>query len=218
MDKSVGKVLTKRDIRTRDAGAKRLRILLAAKREFSRLGLGGARIDAIAARAKVNKRTIYQYFRSKDALFGAVLENAYHDLKVAERALKLEKLPPGIAINTLVEFTWFYYLKNIAILALINSENLHRGRHLKTSASMKNDYPHFTSLLQDIVTRGVNERVFRPDIDIIQIDITLAAINYYYLTNSFTGSIVFERHLMDSEQLKQRLAFNIDTIQRLVRV
>jgi hypothetical protein len=83
---------------------------------------------------------------------------------------------------------------------------------------MKNDYPHFTSLLQDIVTRGVNERVFRPDIDIIQIDITLAAINYYYLTNSFTGSIVFERHLMDSEQLKQRLAFNIDTIQRLVRV
>jgi AcrR family transcriptional regulator len=87
MDKSVGKVLTKRDIRTRDAGAKRLRILLAAKREFSRLGLGGARIDAIADRAKVNKRTIYQYFRSKDALFGAVLENAYHDLKVAERAL-----------------------------------------------------------------------------------------------------------------------------------
>jgi hypothetical protein len=82
---------------------------------------------------------------------------------------------------------------------------------------MKNDYPHFTRLLQNIVTRGVNERVFRPDI-VIQLDITLAAINYYYLTNSFTGSIVFERNLMNSEQLKQRLAFNIDTIQRLVRV
>jgi AcrR family transcriptional regulator len=142
MDKSVGKVLTKRDIRTRDAGAKGLRILLAAKREFSRLGLGGARIDAIADRAKVNKRTVYQYFRSKDALFRAVLENAYHDLKVAERALELEKLPPEIAINTLVESTWFYYLKNIAILTLINSENLHKGRHLKTSISMKNDYRH----------------------------------------------------------------------------
>jgi AcrR family transcriptional regulator len=218
MDRSVGKVLTKRDIRIRDADAKRIRILLAAKREFSRLGMGGARIDAIAERAKVNKRTIYQYFRSKDALFTAVLENAYHDIKAAERALELEKLPPEIAINALVEFTWFYYLKNTALLTLINSENLHRGRHLKTSTSMKKDYPPFTSLLQNIVARGVNERVFRTDIDIVQLDITLAAINYYYLTNSFAGSIVFEHNLMDSKRLEQRLAFNIDTIQRLVRV
>jgi hypothetical protein len=75
-----------------------------------------------------------------------------------------------------------------------------------------------SSLLQNIVARGVNERVFRTDIDIVQLDITLAAISFYYLTNSFTGSIVFERNLMDTKRLEQRLAFNIDTIQRLVRI
>jgi AcrR family transcriptional regulator len=218
MDRLVGKVLTRQDIQLRDAGAKRLRILSVAKREFSRLGLGGARIDAIAERDKVNKRTIYQYFSGKDALFTAVLETAYHDIKIAERALELEKLAPEMAIKTLVEFTWFYYLNNTEILKLKNSENLHRGRHLKTSTSMKEDYPRFTSLLQNIVARGVNERVFRTDIDIVQLDITLAAISFYYLTNSFTGSIVFERNLMDTKRLEQRLAFNIDTIQRLVRI
>jgi hypothetical protein len=58
--------------------------------------------------------------------------------------------------------------------------------------------------------------VFRPGVDPVQLNITIAAIGYYYLTNRFTGSIVFERDLMDPAALEQRLQFNIETIIRLV--
>ena len=49
-----------------------------------------------------------------------------------------------------------------------------------------------------------------------ELNITIAAIGYYYLTNRFTGAVVFERDLMAKSALKQRLAFNTDTILRLV--
>jgi hypothetical protein len=62
----------------------------------------------------------------------------------------------------------------------------------------------------------VAEGAFRPGIDPVQLNITIAAIGYYYLTNRFTGSIVFERDLMAPEALDERLAFNVDTILRLV--
>ena len=50
----------------------------------------------------------------------------------------------------------------------------------------------------------------------VQVNITIAAIGYYYLTNRFTGSIVFERDLMSDAALAQRLDFNIKTILRVV--
>ncbi len=51
----------------------RARILQSARREFAAKGISGARVDAIAKRAKVNKRMLYHYFGSKDGLFQAVL-------------------------------------------------------------------------------------------------------------------------------------------------
>lgn len=51
----------------------RARILSAARREFAAKGIAGARVDAIAKRAGVNKRMLYHYFGSKDGLFQAVL-------------------------------------------------------------------------------------------------------------------------------------------------
>ncbi len=50
----------------RDPEATKARILAAALREFSAKGISGARVDAIAARAKVNKRMLYYYFGSKE--------------------------------------------------------------------------------------------------------------------------------------------------------
>ena len=59
--------------------------------------------------------------------------------------------------------------------------------------------------------------MFRDGLDPVQLNITIAAIGYYYLTNRFTGSIVFERDLMAQEHLDARLQFNLDTILRLVK-
>ena len=63
----------------RDPEATKARILAASLREFSAKGISGARVDAIAARAKVNKRMLYYYFDSKEGLFREILRRRLHE-------------------------------------------------------------------------------------------------------------------------------------------
>ena len=61
----------------RQPAASRKAILQAALEEFAREGLSGARMDAIADAAGVNKALLYYYFQDKDALYGAVLDEFF---------------------------------------------------------------------------------------------------------------------------------------------
>ncbi|PSL17203.1 TetR family transcriptional regulator [Shimia abyssi] len=207
-------VETKKGVR--DANATKARILDAAKGEFARLGLGGARVDEIAEKAKANKRMIYHYFGNKEELFKVVLEEAYLDIRGAELSLELEHLAPDEALKTLVRFTWNYYLENPAFIRLVNSENLHQARHIAESDRLVDASRKFTDLVGGILKRGEKDGVFRKGIDPVQLNITIAAIGYYYLTNRFTGAILFEREFMSKEALQERLEFNLDTVMRLV--
>ena len=65
----------------------RERILSAALREFAANGVAGARVDAIARRAAINKRMLYHYFGDKEHLFREVLHR-----KIAERQASAEGL------------------------------------------------------------------------------------------------------------------------------
>src|ERR1700678_2591843 len=60
----------------------RAAILQAAAQEFAELGIAGARTDAIAREAQVNKALLYYYFKDKETLYGAVLDEAFGALKV----------------------------------------------------------------------------------------------------------------------------------------
>ena len=55
-------------------------ILQAAAAEFANEGIAGARIDAIAAAAGVNKALLYYYFQDKETLYGAALEHTFRGL------------------------------------------------------------------------------------------------------------------------------------------
>ena len=70
--------------------------------------------------------------------------------------------------------------------------------------------------MADILKRGVQSGVFRPGVDADQLNLTIAAIGYYYLTNRFTNSIIYGHDLMVPAALKQRLAFNLETILRMI--
>ncbi|MCV6576629.1 MAG: TetR family transcriptional regulator [Cohaesibacter sp.] len=204
--------------RVRDAEATQKRILQAAKTEFAKKGFGGTRVDVIAERANANKRMIYHYFGSKENLFSKVLEEAYLDIRHAEQKLKLDHLDPEEALKALVVFTWKYYLKNPEFLTLVNSENLHKAKHLKQSDTLLDVSRQFVQMVQNILERGVEKGVFRDGIDPVQLNITIAAVSYYYLTNRFTGSILFERDFMNKDNLAERLQFNIDTILKMVKL
>lgn len=57
----------------RDPEATKAKLLDAARHEFSAKGIAGARVDAIAARAGVNKQLVYYHFGSKDGLYRELL-------------------------------------------------------------------------------------------------------------------------------------------------
>jgi TetR/AcrR family transcriptional regulator len=59
----------------------RAAILRAAVAEFAEHGIAGARTDAIARAAKVNKALLYYYFKDKDALYEAVLDHVFSGLR-----------------------------------------------------------------------------------------------------------------------------------------
>jgi AcrR family transcriptional regulator len=217
VDSAVRDMAKARPRKSRDAEVTRQAILAAATAEFARKGLGGARVDEIAARARANKRMIYHYFGSKEKLFTAVLEEAYGHIRSAELALPLAELEPENALEELLRFTWTYYLAHPEFLSLVNSANLHKARHVSNSVRFKTSGPPFVGMVKSILDRGVAKGVFRAGIDPVQLNITIAAIGYYYLTNRFTGEILFERDFMSKTALAERFAFNLVTILRLVK-
>lgn len=60
--------------RTRDPEGKRRQLLEAALAEFSERGIGGARVDRIAARAGVSAGLVYTFYDGKEGLFESVYD------------------------------------------------------------------------------------------------------------------------------------------------
>lgn len=201
----------------RDADRTRARILEAATGEFARYGLGGARVDRIAARAKANKRMLYYYFGDKEGLFLAALEDRYAHIRNAERSLRLEHLDPRDAVRRLVEFTWDYFLEHPEFMTLLNSENLHKGRHVRRSRRVPEMHSPLVALLRAVLRRGEAQGLFRKGVDPVQLYISIAGEGYFYLSNRYTLSRIFDRDLMAPRALAGRARHIADMILNALR-
>jgi TetR/AcrR family transcriptional regulator len=92
-----------RPARSREA---RAGIIAAAGRIFAKDGLAGARTDAIAAAAGVNKALLYYYFKSKESLYEAVVED--HLGEFNRQALEL-LAAPGPARAVLLRYVKLHF-------------------------------------------------------------------------------------------------------------
>jgi AcrR family transcriptional regulator len=196
-------------------------ILEAATQEFSAHGLGGARVDRIAAKARANKRMLYYYFGNKEDLFLAVLEETYARIRGEERQLHLAEVDPREAIRRLVHFTWDYYLRHPEFLTLLNSENLHQARHLRKSRKIRTMHSPFVATLGEVLARGRRRGLFRDGVDPVQLYISIAGLAYFYLGNRHTLSTIFARNLLSprarAERLRHMTALVLGFLQRPAR-
>ena len=191
---------------TRNAERTQAAILAAATQEFARHGLAGARVDRIATRARANKRMLYYYFGGKEKLFLAVLERAYEHIRGEEQRLRLTDLPPAQGVARLIRFTWRYFLDHPEFITLLNSENLHRAKHLKRSRKIRAMHSPLIATLSEVLERGEREGVFRAGVDPVQLYVSIAALGYFYLSNHYTLSTIFARDLMAPRARAARLA------------
>jgi AcrR family transcriptional regulator len=198
--------------RKRDPEGMQRKILDAATDEFANHGYGGARIERISRRARTVDRMLYYYFGSKEKLFRAVLEGAYERIGRAEAQLDLASTPPVEAMRELIAFTWEYYCAHPEFIRLLNSENQHRGQHLKRSTRLSQLSFPLLSTLRDLLSRGGRAGEFRSDVDPIQIYITIAALGYFYLSNRYTLSRFLDRDLMTEDNRRTWLAHITDVV------
>ena len=201
----------------RDPAATRGKLLAAARREFASSGLAGARVDEIAARAGVNKQLVYHYFGDKDALYLAVLEWVYEEIRAQERKLNLEGLPPEQAIKKLIESSFDHLAAHPDFIVLLNDENRGGARHVRGSRKIEAMHSPLLSLVSTILSEGVKAGVFRKGINPVHLYISIAGLSYFYFSNTPTLSAIFGKDLSSRAARQARRRHVVDLVMHPLR-
>src|ERR1700754_2344538 len=196
----------------RDPAATRRKLLTAARREFASSGLAGARVDEIAARAGVNKQLVYHYFGDKDALYLAVLEWVYEEIRAQERKLNLEGLPPREAIKRLIEASFDHLAAHPDFIVLLNDENRGGARHVRGSRKLEAMNSPLVSMVGKILKQGVREGIFRRGINPVHLYISIAGLSYFYFSNGPTLSAIFGTDLSTPAAKRARRKHVVDLV------
>ena len=203
--------------RTNDPEQTKRDIIAVATEEFASKGLAGARIDEIAARTRTSKRMIYYYFGGKEGLYVAVLEQAYRDIRHIEHDLSVDHLPPEEALAELTRFSFDRHADNPAFVRLVCNENLHYGRFVAQSARIQALNVLAIDTIRRIVERGKRDGAFRPDVDPVDLHMTISALCFYNVSNRYTFATIFKVDMTSPAALAARRASVVATVLASVR-
>jgi TetR/AcrR family transcriptional regulator len=193
--------------------ARRDAILNAAVREFSDKGLSGARTDAIARSARVNKALLYYYFQDKEALYGAVLDEVLTGLvSVVEDALSVNATPRKRILG--YAGAHFDYIASHPFYSKIVQAELMRARtaHSSHFDRMTNEYfkPLFAKLSK-VVQEGIALGEFRR-VDPQQFIPSMIAVIVFYFSSAHVMRLMSGSDPFTPERLAERRAAVLDFI------
>lgn len=191
--------------RRRNAERTRKAILAAALKEFAQAGFAGARIEKIVKAAKCNIRMLYHYFGDKKGLYMAVLESAYMDLRAREAELKIDFDKPLEGFLELQRFTFDYFEKNPRFEGLLRNENLQHGKFAAQSRVVTETAFPLRNTMERLIESGQQKGVFGPDLDPVQIYVTIAAMSRFHLANGYSLSATLDTDMSAPEWRKARL-------------
>ncbi len=203
-------------VRELAAQATRESILKAAIKVFAKSGFAGGRVEKISKAAKSYDRMIYYYFGSKEGLFIAALEEIYRRFCEAEAKVDLDMAQPVESLRTVVLFTWNYYQKHPEFITLLNSENLHRGRHISKSMQAREYSGAAIAILDQVLKSGIAKGVFRADVQARDLYLMISSLCYFYLSNRFTLSAFLGQDLEAAAALSHWESVITDAVLRVV--
>lgn len=199
--------------RRRNAERTRRAIMSAASKEFSAAGFAGARIERIVKAAKCNIRMLYHYFGDKKGLYLAVLESAYEDLRNREAELKIDFDRPLEGFLELQRFTFEYFEKNPRFEGLLRNENLLQGKFVAQSKKVTETAFPLRRTIERLIESGQAQGLFRPDLDPIQIYVTIAAMSRFHLANGWSLSATLDTDMSTIDWRRARLKHALDVLQ-----
>jgi TetR/AcrR family transcriptional regulator len=206
-------ILTSRRGSRRQPEASRDAILQAALAEFAQEGHSGARMDAIAASAGVNKALLYYYFHDKESLYGAVLDRFF--LHLTERVMsELDSTAPlGERLLRYVSAQFDCIADSPHHARLFQGELMSAGR---------GGSPHVTRIAEhyirpialrvaEVLQQGIASGEFRA-VDPVQFAPSIAAINVHYFLIAPVTRALFGRDAYAPDAIRERRAAVLDFV------
>jgi TetR/AcrR family transcriptional regulator len=190
----------------------RAAILKAAVAEFAEHGIAGARTDAIARTARVNKALLYYYFKDKDALYEAVLDHVFSGLRARVMPVLDSQLPPREKMLQYLGTYFDYIAANPRFPRVVQGEWVRSGAGAARMQRIAKEYfqPIFEKLagvLQEGIAAGqfraLNPMDFLPSI---------AAVIVFYFTAAPLMKTLMKLDPLSPERIRERRAFVLDFI------
>jgi TetR/AcrR family transcriptional regulator len=163
----------------------RAAILQAAVREFSREGVAGARTDAIARAAGVNKALLYYYFKDKETLYGAVLDHVFGGLKQSIQEALASDLPPREKLLAYVGAHFDYIAGHPLYPRIAQGEMMRaaRGRAPHLERIAKQYFVPLFGKVAAVIEEGQKTGDFR-QVDPVHFVPSMIAIIVFHFTNA----------------------------------
>src|SRR5581483_1099358 len=173
----------------------RAAILRAAAHEFAAHGVAGARTDAIARAARVNKALLYYYFKDKERLYGAVLDDAFSGLKSAVFQVLDSELPPGKKIMAYVGAYFDFIASNQLYPRLMQREMMRarEGQSPHLEKIIKSYIQPIFARVSQVMRAGIAQGEFRP-------------VNPAHIVPSIVAMIVF--YFSSAPMMQKIVGFN----------
>jgi TetR/AcrR family transcriptional regulator len=191
----------------------RIAILDAAVREFAREGVAGARTDAIAKSAGVNKALLYYYFKDKEAIYDAVLDRVFDGVRSAIHAALAQKLPPRERLKAYVGAHFDYIASNPMYPRIVHAEFLRASgdnSHLQRIA--KQYFRPVFSEVAAVLAEGMQSGDFRPVDPMHFIPSMVSVIVFYFTTAASVMRIMTGNDPLSPQMLAERRAAVLDFI------
>jgi TetR/AcrR family transcriptional regulator len=189
-------------------------ILAAAEQEFSRHGLNGARMSAIAEGAKVTTATLHYYFENKESLYKAVLQRPIDELQETLNQLNFDRLSPEQALQQIIRIAIANEAKNPQRQMLwIQEASQNQGVYFK-ACDVMSLHGHLLKVLE----RGIAEGCFRPLKPFLALTHILSVCLFYFTVHEnwkhFTPDLDRLSPEMIEEHTEEAIAFILAGVKR----
>jgi TetR/AcrR family transcriptional regulator len=195
----------------------RAAILRAAVAEFAEYGIDGARTDRIAREARVNKALLYYYFKDKDALYEAVLDQVFSGMREKVMPVLDGDLPPKQKLLEYVGRYFDYIAANPQFPRVVQSEMMRVGIHgSPRMLRIAREYfaPIYGRLAQTL-REGAERREFRAINPMDFVPSMVGVVIFYFSTATMMKSML-KLDPLSKNRIAERRKFVLDFIREAV--
>src|ERR1700723_2027424 len=191
----------------------RAAILRAEAQEFAEPGIAGARTDAIARAARVNKALLYYYFKDKETLYGAVLDNAFFGMKTNIFQVLDSDLPPREKIMAYVGAYFDFIASNQIYPKLMQREMMRarEGDSVHLNRLVKTYFQPIYRRVGELLHKGIADGEFR-EVDPAHFVPSMVAMIIFYFSSAPVMQRIVHFNPLAPQRIAERRAAVLDFI------